>query len=366
MLLYLTNSLILERSDASYNRVKKAVRNVALAAFEGKHILLGDLEAIEHFYNIFISYEDDVSMVFNKLMQNLSMAVVPASITRYVEITKDQEGEETANGKTTIKVTYSSFLDTRTIQPTALICEDIVYDYRLYRYILNWFQSRNGYNFNVNYEETHGGGGRTEDVLMSYVNNKTISLCIVDADRMFPNQPSLKTSTAYKCKKIRRGLLNGLLELDVHEAENLLPINFIVIVPDHLLPPNKKKLVNQLTKDKMVAEQVLRYFDYKQGLVKSDELANNADYYQFSKMICECNPAVLKGGSFEKYYNETKDKQELFPGIAKRLLHFTLDVMEKETRIKPDLMSYQTNEWIRLGQELLNYCCAQKEETMLY
>lgn len=65
MVFYLTDSLVVDETNPSYNDIKKAVRNLATASCEGKHYVLGDLKALGHFCNVFKPAQDDVSMFFD-------------------------------------------------------------------------------------------------------------------------------------------------------------------------------------------------------------------------------------------------------------------------------------------------------------
>jgi len=365
MLFFLTNTLIVDKTDPSFQKIKRAVRNLAVAATEGKHMVLGDIESVAYFSDIFFNNDDDVSRFFNRLNQNFAFATIPSEITMYVEVVNGIEQEIISDRCEIKQLDYSHFLDTACIQATTLLCEDVEYDCQLYKFIMKWFVKNIQRNINTNLNDSHGGGDRIGNILKDCVKKGLVCLCIVDSDMSFPGQTMSSHSTAHECMGIKRGKLEELLVLNVHEAENLLPINYIDMVPNNLLPIQKKNSFRKLYEDELAAESILRYFDLKNGLLKLENYFDCADFIKYARTVCEANPEFLNGESFDDYYNEKKIKETLYPGVAKRILSFTLDVMRIEDLPAPQLMRYQFDEWVRVGQAMLNYCCAERVEKLL-
>ena len=88
MLIYLTNSLIVDPQDKHYNRIRIAIRNIALAVIESKHLLRGDYEVLYRMYEIFRS-DVDISPLFRKLYLEYATHTIPDSIRNYVEVVKE-------------------------------------------------------------------------------------------------------------------------------------------------------------------------------------------------------------------------------------------------------------------------------------
>lgn len=368
MLFYLTNTLIVDKTDPSFHKIKRAVRNLAVAATEGKHIVLGDINAVNFFFDIFRYNEDDISVFFNKLKQNLATSTIPSGITMYVEVVNGKKRKRISKRCEIKQVDYSHFLDTACIQATTFLCEDIEYDCQFYKFILQWFINNLHENVNTNLNDSHGGGNQIGRILRNCVKKGLACLCIIDTDISFPGQPMPNHGTAYECIGIKRGKLEELLLLNVHEAENLLPFNYIELVPDHLLPPDKKNSFRKLY-ESTDAESILRYFDFKTGLLKKEKMIEHAKFVNFAKKVCEANPEILTGVTFDEYYSSKQPKDELYPGVANRILKFTLeaikDSMKKDSLPPPKLMKYQMDEWNRVGQAMLNFCCSERVENML-
>ena len=364
MLFYLTNTLIVDKTDPSFYKIKRAIRNLAIAAIEGKHIVLGDIDVVNYFFDVFRKNEDDVSLFFNKLRQNLATTTIPNGITMYVEIVNGKERKLLNEHYEIKQLDYSHFLDTACVQATTFLCEDMEYDCSFYKFILQWFRKNLHENVNTNLNDSHGGGGRMGNILRNCVNKGLVCLCIVDTDISFPGQPMSNHGTAHECIGIRRGKLEELLVLNVHEVENLLPFNYIELVPNNLLPQKRKNTFRKLY-ESTDAESILRYFDYKSGLLKNEEYFECTDFVSFAKKVCVADSEFLEGKSFDEYYNSKHIKEELYPGVAKRILNFTLDVMSTENLPTPQLMKYQSDEWVRVGQTMLNYCCAERVENLL-
>ena len=368
MLFYLTNTLIVDKTDPSFHKIKRAVRNLAVAATEGKHIVLGDINAVDYFFDIFRKNEDDVSAFFNKLKQNLAITTIPRGITMYVEVVNGKERKLLSEHCEIKQLDYSNFLDTASIQATTLLCEDCEYDCLFYKFILQWFINNLHENVNTNLNDSHGGGNRIGNQLRDCVKKGLVCLCIIDTDISFPGQPMSNYGTAHECIGIKRGKLEELLVLNVHEAENLLPFNYIELVPNHSLPPDKKETFRKLY-ESTVAESILRYFDFKTGLLKKEKYFEDSNFVDFAKKVCEANPEFLTGNSFNDYYSSKQPKEELYPGVANRILKFTLETMresmKKDSLPPPMLMKYQMDEWNRIGQTMLNFCCSERVENML-
>ena len=364
MLFYLTNTLIVDKTDPSFCKIKRAVRNLAVAATEGKHIVLGDVEAVNYFSDIFVPNDDDVSVFFNRLRQNIAIFTIPSAITLYVEVINGKEQKILIDRREIKQLDYSRFLDTASIQATSLLCEDIEYDCPFYKFILQWYINKLQENVNTNLNVSHGGGDRIAKTLRDCVKKGLVCLCIVDSDIVFCGQPLSNHGTAYECLHVKRGELEELLILNVHEAENLLPFNYIELVPNTSLPSNRKSTFRKLYQSKD-AESILRYFDFKNGLLKKKEFYECYNFVSFAKVVCEADPEFLAGTSFNEYYNSRCINEELYPGVAGRILKFTLEVMNKDDLPIPELAEYQLDEWNKVGQVMLNYCCAERMENML-
>lgn len=367
MIFYLTDSLVVAEADPVFNDIKRAVRNLATAACEGKHYILGDLKALRHFCQVFMSAKDDVSMLFDTLVQSYATQIVPSVVLVYVEVVNIEAPARRQQGNQEIlQVSYKEFMDTRSVQATVLIGEDIEYDCWFYKYILAWYKETTNNKVSCQCSDRHGGGGRMDKVITASFRQKETSICFVDTDMRFPGQPTPSNSTYKKCMSTRKGVRNGVYPLDVHEVENLLPLNYI----DQLQYDDKAIIRKQhfdMLRNNAYSEMVLKYLDLKEGLRKYNQYKDSEDFKSFVKTVCDMNLAVMDGMSFEDYYDSKNVDELLYPGyLMKRVLMHTIDLVKcnPTTLNEPELLPFQDAEWRRIGQLMVSFCFARRMESI--
>lgn len=293
--------------------------------------------------------------------------MVPSAVLVYVEVVNsDNPGKRQQGEKEILQVSYNEFLDTRSVQATVLIGEDIEYDCWFYRFILNWNKEKSKSKVLCSFSDRHGGGGRMNKVIEASYRQKETSICFVDTDMKFPNQPKNSNSTYQKCMHAKKGVRNGVYPLAVHEVENLLPLNFIDQVRYDDAAQVRKDQFDKL-RDKEQSEMVLKYFDFKEGLKKYTEHKNSDDFKNYVKTVCEMNPPVMDGKSFEEYYDSKNDNELLYPGyLMKRLLMHAIDYIKNNPSSlqEPNLLSFQDTEWRRIGQLMISYGFARHRESI--
>ena len=361
MLLFLTNSLIVADNDSAYDSIKKAVRNLATASCEGKHYLLGEEKVIEYFCKIFKPANDDVSRLFDNLRQNYAIQKVPNTLTIYWEVVKDNPTTRMDDGTEIVQLEYKEFLDTRAIQETVLVGEDIEYDCWFYRFILKWYLNKLSVHVYCMFKDRHGGGGRMAEVLQQCYCDKESSLCFVDTDKKYPTQPIASHSTCKKCLHIQQGPRNKVEELNVQEIENLLPLNYLDMLNYEGDNKTRKDQFDAL-RDKSDSEQVLQFFDLKCGVKKYLDYKDSQDFKDFAKTICLMNPDIMGGKSFNEYYSSINDEEIIYPGLMKRILKQTIDIVKNGVTEAPALMGYQEIEWEIIGRLMLSYGFARRPE----
>ena len=227
MLFYLSESLIVNRTDKKYPYICQAVRNLATAACESKHYVTGGFKVISHFAVLFNTSDDIVAIFFHELKKKYSSVGIPDFINYYIEVVNGNvKTENDDKNKQALQINFDVFVDTKSVQKTTIICEDIVYDYNFYKFILDWFINKkiNRNTIPYNFEARHGGGDRTEIVFKSCINEQLTCICIVDTDKKYPEQRIKKNSTCWKCQKVQCGPRNFFYKLNCQELENLLPI----------------------------------------------------------------------------------------------------------------------------------------------
>ena len=211
------------------------------------------------------------------------------------------------------EVDYSFFTLARTILPTAFLCENLD-DIKFYMQLAERYFP-NTRMISTNY---HGGGGTTAEVFCHIKKLKVPCLVILDSDVKYPG--CKKGDTAKRCLS-RYKKENGYIEvkmLDVHEAENLLPIEFLKTVATSKASTFLKLLEAKRMLDKLI------YLDIKEG-VRKEDVINDLNYKSFCEEIYD--KLYKKGANnFAKYIGQKKnDSDYIFVPITSKLLEKYID-----------------------------------------
>lgn len=365
MFIHLDDSLLIEETDPRYDHVVRAVRNLAVAAFESKHILYGDYRIVvamrEHF-----RYDHDVWAVFNQIYQTYSVMSCPTEITYYLrvatEVGKDGVDED---GRHYGQVAYTAFEDSKSAQECNLISEDFN-DCQFYRTVLDHYKRQNRIKIPCRFNTVSGAGDRTVDNVCNCVyGNKQVTVCIVDTDKKYPEQELSVNSTCHKCQKVGKTIPTYMfVALDVQEIENLVPFN----VTDHFTW-NEENRENKQAFDSLRnnahSEYVLPYFDIKNGILNDELLKTNMSYRNYAKKCYYQHPTLSQHGEFDAYVQTLEDKAVIYPHLLKGLLKAYLEYLKSNPRFDIELMEYQQQEWNKIGNAMLNMGCTRNKEAIM-
>lgn len=367
MIFYLTNSLINEDEDEESGLRKRiALMNISMAAIDGAHIVMGDYEMLCKCKEMF-SKDPVLSYLYADLLNNYSCLSIPSDITYYIEIVEDNPVERIEGDKVIAQRRIIDFVKRDASAKSKLACEDL-YDCEFYRFIKDWYLKTTGRNYNVELDDLHGGGDRTYDNVRLAVGKKQPTLCIIDTDRRYPGMPIEKGKCCYKCKKFDKNRSGyRCLDIDVHEVENLLPLNYIDCLEfNGALSSMFKKHFDYL-RDSDDAELILQFFDYKKGITKKSA-ATSPDYLSFAEKCFNCNPDINTGKSFQEYINSLEDDDKVYNMLRSSSLRDVLVFIKESKRDgnlpSPSLMPYQEKEWMRIGKEMVNWGCAPSREAV--
>ena len=369
MLFYLTNSLIVDNNDHRYIDICTAIHHLAIQAAEGHHLVIGDIEVISHFRNIF---ENDfgVGPFFNKLYQNIAFEVIPSFINYYVEVVLNSPSINIEqDGRTVVQLEYSRLITLEASNKTSLVCE-FLYDAKFYAYILSWFIKNLGVNVHYAFHIIDGGGTNTCLNINKELASNHITLSILDTDCRYPNAPIDANGTYGKCQEIGKGnVLCKIIPLYVHEVENLVPMNFI----DKMFAQwtngdveysRKKVAFDYLKKE---AESILPYFDYKKGIKYNDDFRNIPGLQSFAKKCYELNEQKMAiEPDFNQYVNSLNNKDYIYTELigGTGTINMTLSLINSGNAPNPVLYKFQEDNWNKIGQEMINWCIARKPEAI--
>lgn len=368
MLFYLTDSLIVKGDDPRYNEIHKAIYNLAVQSANGNHALVGDIKAITYFRNIFKS-DYLVGSFFNKIYQNIAFEVVPSFVNYYVEVVINTPFVRTEGGKTIAQVEYCRLIPLETTNKTSLVCE-FLYDADFYSFVLKWYIRQLGINVHFAFHKVDGGGTNTYINIDNELKSDHITLSILDTDCRYPGDTVKADSTYGKCIGIGDGnVLFKLIPLEVHELENLVPLNYIdqefsSWTNGDAEYARKKKAFDYLKKD---AEGILPYFDIKKGIKYNKDYRTTQKLQTFAER-CYLQNDELKARQpdFHQFVASLQDKAYIYTELISGTgtIKMVLNLIKSGNAPNPLLFNFQRTNWNIIGQEMLNWCFARRPETV--
>lgn len=366
MLFYLTDSLIVDKAAPTYRAVKRSIRLLAMSVFECRHLLRGDENVLKYFEQEYMG-DDDVYPIIHYLVERPTTAnAVPDEICNYVEVINGTPRDTVKEGHYIKQVCYNYFTDSSKVQAMRIAVEDID-DSKFYSYVLQWYLDTNNLKFNYDFTPEPGGGGRMEVNVSEILKRGLMVSCIADSDKKYKGQPDDPETTGYKCSKIKcpTGGIYYFLLLKVHELENLIPHNHFNALKWQGQGLKDKKDFSYLC-GKTESEELLPYFDIKEGIKKKEVKTLGADYRTYVEKCCKLHPTLMAGKTFEDYVEGiASDDDYVYPRLRKRMMNDLADQYENRSLPYPSLMVYQFDEWNRIARLLLDVACAKNPEAMM-
>lgn len=365
MLFYLDNSLIVDAGHQEYRPILKSVHNLATQAVEGHHLLLGDVEVIDHFRSVF---ENDVIVgpLFRKLASNMAINSIPSSITFYMEIILGVNNQKVVNGVTIYQMNYTHFSSLDASGQTMAIGEDLN-DVKVFEHILRWFINRTHSNLHYSLHPLGGNGRNINRVVQNELNSQHITICIIDTDMKYPNYTPAPDSTYSLCLPVGIGVpFYKFVPLNVHEIENIIPLNYIDSF-DIWTTGTANDVRNKRAFDflRSQANDLLPYFDYKKGIHNNIDLTSSPYYLDYAEKcffansdktsVCADFTTYLSGISANGIVYE-----QLLGGSG--ILNRTVALIDSPICPSPVLEAFQEADWCVIGQNMLNWCIARYRE----
>ena len=248
--------------------------------------------------------DDEFYMFFRSLVNNYATLTIPPDITYYVEVVKENPEEKEIDGCIIAQRVLDDFYLSDSLLCCQLVCED-ENDCKLYKFIAEWYLNKENLRYKLKLSEEGGGGGRTIEKVLKHLEANRICLCIVDTDQRFPEMSINEKSQA--CKRLDNKKCGyRCLVINVHEIENILPINYIddLIATDYRYHWDKsqefKRHYDYLSHSTEV-DSILPFFDYKKGIKKNEEFIASDDYKRYGELCWKQNPEINTGTSFDEY-----------------------------------------------------------------
>lgn len=252
------------------------------------------------------------------------------------------------------------FKDPKQISINYLVCEN-VRDCSFYVDGTNFLLSRvMGNTYRLNISEGNGGGGTIVDVLKKYERYPCFVIC--DTDKKYPNcvlGQTLKGVEAYF--KGWHGARMWMYELEVHEVENLIPLNLLEIVRKGKVHKQRMNVLRAIISTN-VGNDFLKYFDFKKGFREKLFVEINDKDAQYFNV---CKQILLNIGKTQREINKIissgkESRKELIPGYGDDIFCDTLNYIQNNY-IKADLLnldSYQRHDWDAIANKVWSLGCA--------
>ena len=373
MYFYLDDSLIVDENDTEFAKIKKARKYLSLGYSAGNHLLGGDNGILEFYKNAFYESDKDTYSVLAELCDK-SYEGIPIGITFYVEVVKNISIPLRIENDIEIKqIKYDFFRNSKKIQKTNFIVEDLD-DADFYNYICQCKLGGKEYVF----EKINGGGTNTIDSVRQHAfTQKEITISIIDTDKNFASDNDSSKLSEFKkqCDKIKQkdNIIMDYLVINVHEIENLIPLDIIDQLEYQQGGQQENKNDFDLIKGSNIANDILPFFDTKKGIVKLKSIYDNPDFIQYIKPIVRLKPTLLTtyNNDFDAYYakievvegkkgNDSKGK--IWSGLRHDLLKETLKYISKniDSLLTPKILPFQEKEWTRISNFIYTMCCCYK------
>lgn len=218
----------------------------------------------------------------------------------------------------------------------------------------------------IDFEPRNGGGSTTYGVLQRIIEEKNrMCLCIVDSDKKYGNAEPRETMQ--KVKEIANRNMQDYFEvilLDVHEIENLIPINVLEQIIKKLnISKQGIDFMRFLVREDCSLESPVFYFDLKKGIpLKAYFLEEDADKERERK--------YRKLSAYRKYWRlyiekfgvKIEDKNDyIIEGICDKTLRHALDYfndIKKQEKLESfEIEPYLKNSWMEIGEKVYCWGC---------
>ena len=363
MLFYLTNQLLVTEGTAEYADMVSAICNIAVSVYEHKHELRGDYDILKKMSSCNALDLRSRNVIY-QVYCNYETMPIPREISYYVEVVYKVNNRKRIKGQYVVtQIEYKELLDSKSTQATCLIGE-FYYDCDFYHYVLNWYKKKQHFDkVGTTFEDISGNGVSTIDHLRQYlIRDKRPTICIVDTDKKYPSQPIQNNSTCGKCmKKYVDNVIYRFIHLNVQEVENLIPLDVVDALKWSGAGAAFKKAFDTL-REHNNSEELLAYFDLKNGIKKDDLFLNAPEYRAFAEACCSCDPSNPAYGSFSTYSNALPFKGVIFPMLSNNLLRDANDFLRNNADFPFALQKFQKKEWIKIARSMLNWGICRNRE----
>ncbi|MFS1441768.1 hypothetical protein BCU50_007840 [Vibrio sp. 10N.286.46.E10] len=254
-----------------------------------------------------------------------------------------------------LSIDIKNYINTnKPILESSVVLED-ENDDLVYSVISKWFMENfsDMKNYHIHYEPEHGGGDRTNIRCNSLIIKKHNTFSICDSDKSTPHCPV--GSTAIKAKKVftDSNLENNFLLLNVHEVENLLPINLLI----HKAREQQKPALEFIENVTKITPSAYLHYDFKEGFKFKDVYVTDGNIKNYWMPIYDSHPPTEAIKSKVRS-GHLKNSSVIYNQLSSMLNHAIEDLHSFDTsKITPPILEEQ---WKLIGAQLYKWCLCSK------
>jgi hypothetical protein len=354
--------LIENDQNNGYQDLVFALENLATARREGKHAVIASSTTLKKLKD-FHAISEASRGVYRQILESFSQIGDYTSLVDiYIELSLRQEAIlENTHNKRILKVPPRFFVNTRNIQETILLCENLR-DARWYRVIAEvvckWKRIE---GVKISFDSIGGGGTTIKDYYEKYQAEKNrFCICILDSDQDYSKGAMGGTALSVKNCHDSSCLLSHFVIINAREIENLIPIKVL----EDLVQGNDKR-----SKALQFVESLNRSSSHEPRLfadLKKDKAVKNiikGDCGLFwQKVLLDLMPNSIQEKCLQDLECNSVDNCicQIDSGFGENLLDSSIQWLDnngnnfhKLSRMVEDAIK---PEWERVGQEVFSWC----------
>lgn len=287
---------------------------------------------------------------------------------RYCRIVAEREGETVVhNGDKKIVVFTISEVVSKEFTSKALMLAENEEDIMFYKILGQYYvKQKEVGNIKIDFEACNGGGSTTYTVLQRILTDKErMCLCIVDSDKKHGN--ATPRETMQKVEETIEGIIQDHFEvvfLDVHEVENLVPLNvWDVVTKENNISTNGIDFMKFLLKRDSSRTSPVFFYDIKKGIPKSAYILEDGADEKRIKKFRKLEEYRAYWRPYIEEYGATIEAEEnvIIAGICDKALRYAIKYFEllvNEKGIETvDIDSYLREVWLNIGEKVFCWGC---------
>lgn len=230
--------LIIDESISKFkepqrSKIERMLRNFATSDSDGSHYITCDAKVLGKMKTRQMP-EDILDFLKIACDHFINNAISPkdVNIICYVcLIDIDSEKEIRHKSKTTLKLSFTRFVNSKMTRETMFLLEND-FESGFYKFVANYYINHNNIPADLSFQDDNGGGSHISKRFSKLQKNNRFLLCISETDKKYPNAVlGVTASSLQKVKEVSKHARYFIIQ--VNEIENLLPLQVIESIEKH-------------------------------------------------------------------------------------------------------------------------------------